>query len=340
METPKYPTFEKIPVPHIPCMSEMGRERERERGIESIDISERLEPLLSDPDFLNLYKGSIRTMDLLDGCTRQCAYCYADAQKPTEMMSAQSILKLLDDERFIQLLRKDKFRLGSSGDCCDHPEIVSIVRTFIEQCPQKTIEVWTSYRRKDKAKVEELLKFVKQYGSDRFKLLVSLDPYNEKVFLEDFGDLFYRDEETDCLEPYDKDFEYILNVFGAFVHTSGRAKGGKDVKDIKVTESNVRISFAKAFKQAGKTGAENCSVHLNTNLWLKQYVPLDESHTSATYTQITPENFKELSQIPYHPDFETPPNWAGGRGEIRNREDEKKYMESVREKMNKRIQNI
>ena len=38
------PTFEKNPVPHIPRMSEI---RERERRIESIDISERLEPLLS-----------------------------------------------------------------------------------------------------------------------------------------------------------------------------------------------------------------------------------------------------------------------------------------------------
>ena len=129
-------------------------------------IYKKLKPLLDDPGFVRIYTKSLRVMDLLNGCCRQCKFCYIDAGIPTKMISSESFIKLFSDSRFKQLLMDDSLRIGNSGDIADHPEAVKIVSFLLKEFPQKKLRILSNYRHRDKDKIMELVNLARVYNKD------------------------------------------------------------------------------------------------------------------------------------------------------------------------------
>jgi hypothetical protein len=301
-----------ILIPKAFCKNDLTVENFSSR-IEEIDIFQYFEPLLKNPQFLKIYSKSLRIMDLLNGCSRQCKFCYIDAKVPTRIISADSFIKLFSDKRFKQLLMEDSLRVGNSGDIADHPEAYEIISFLIREFPNKNLRVLTNYRHRDKRMIKKLIKLASKHNSQTktlFNLMISIGEENIDVFYEDFIDSteFIFNSNKRVPEPKIPGIEIkpifsILNGINKI--NTGKAFLNPDPPD----ETNLFFFY----EDSG-----NSKTILNADgFFLYNYVTLLESRNAKIFTEITPLSYEKLAQNPFHPDFKTPPNWPGGTGEKR-----------------------
>ncbi len=265
-------------------------------------------------------------MDVLNGCGHQCDTCLADAALPSRQFSFASLEQLFSNNRFLKMLQPDSLRFGSSGDILDHPQGVEIVEMAIEKThglnelrlrrEDRThlIKVFTNYRPNLETQLNRLLNLTKRYP-DRLVLYVSLplnrtDTVNDKFskFAVVQKDFFRKDSfgwhGLGNLRVIDVRHPQVLAEQGRMLAPEVmRAKNlAHHLSDIKFVN----------FKYRGLV-----KTYFNPDaLWLMIYATAFESYTNRTFTPITPENINVLSQLPYHPDFPTPPHWTGGKGQI------------------------
>lgn len=312
-----------------------------------VDGENLLEPLLGNP----ILDGTLRTADVLNGCGHQCATCLADAVLPSKMFSFSSLKKLFGDSRFIKMLQPDSLRFGSSGDILDHPQGVEITQLALDATASKSeermseegepfkIKIFTNYRPKLEESLDELIELAKKY-EERLDLCVSL-PLNKKDTVNDHFDEYAKervgvfgkgDEEEDGSVFWDLGRGGMKNVciqdvrHPRLLFTTGRvmpeeALKGK-VEKYDMVENDRETSFAD--RGLVKT-------YFNPEaLWLMVYDTPYESHTGRSFTPITPHNLDYLSQLPYHPDFPTPPNWPGGKGQEKDWREAERLQKQAR----------
>ena len=282
-----------------------------ESKIEMVDIYKKLKPLLDDPGFVRIYTKSLRVMDLLNGCCRQCKFCYIDAGIPTKMISSESFIKLFSDSRFKQLLMDDSLRIGNSGDIADHPEAVKIVSFLLKEFPQKKLRILSNYRHRDKDKIMELVNLARVYNKDSnipFNLMLSIGEENIEAFYNDFKDVkgfkFDSQKYLSKIEIPGLEFKPLFSL----TNDINKLNSGRAFLNPSPPNETDLFFF---YEDSG-----NSKTILNADgFLLYEYVTLLESRNAKSYTEIKPSNYEKLAQAPFHPDFKTPPNWPGGRGE-------------------------
>lgn len=300
-----------------------------------VDAFELLSPLLGNKTL----DGTLRTVDVLNGCGHQCDTCLADSALPSKMFSYDSLERLFSDDRFAKMLQSDSIRFGSSGDILDHPQGVEIIkmalgktasldeerRTKNEGKDSYRIKVFTNYRPRTERQLDELVALAQQHP-ERIKLIISL-PFNKndavnKKFTE------YATARSDLLRDSCQVGEDGLLDVGHYGITPLRNIAIQDVRHTSLLFMVGRVLSKEA--NAGRVaewdlveddGGRSFSdrglvkTYLNADaLWLMIYATPYESHTGRVFTPITPQNIDVLSKLPYHQDFETPPNWPGGKG--------------------------
>ena len=327
-----------VAVPVInPPSKRIPRSEIHTRGL--VDAYELLDPLLGN----KILDQTLRILDVLNGCGNHCDTCFADASFPTKMFSLESIKKLFSDTRFIRMLQPDSLRFGSSGDILDHPQAIEIIKTALDETiyldeqwvhkrrERHKIKIFTNYRPDREKQIDELVELACQ-NPERIDLCLSL-PFNKKDTVnikfeefvkakpEIFGDEFETHEDGMIYVPWGKikpenvtiqvlRHPRILFMVGRVLSKEANADR---VKDYDMVEADRDIAFAN--RGLVKT-------YLNPDaLWLMIYATPYEAHTGRVFTPITPSNIQVLSSLPYHPDFPTPPNWPGGKGKVRDRQE-------------------
>jgi len=336
-----------LAVPAIrPPLERLSR-KELAKG--QVDAVELLEPLLGDPRL----KGTLRTMDVLNGCTHQCDTCVLGAVLPSKMFSQASLEKLFEDERFIEMLQPDSLRFGSSGDILNHPEGVEIARMVLDKTrvldeqrmdregKHHQIKILTNYRpgKENERRLDELIGLAEQYP-ERFELVVSL-PFNRedtinKAFVK------YAQKRTQVFGEHDVDedgnFLKTPREYGDEIQDGWANVGINDVRHTqylfvegrglseKANAGRVPAWFHLTYETDHKEGIferrGRAKTYLNPDaLWLTVYATPYESNTARVSTPLNPDNIGALSHVPFHYDFPTPPNWPGGKGRRRDIEE-------------------
>ena len=303
---------------------------------------------------------TLRIMDVFDGCGHHCDTCLADAALPSRMFSFESLERLFADEDFLTMLQPDSIRFGSSGDVLDHPQGVEIVtmalaktQTLDDKRMQREgkhhqVKVMTNYRPNTEAQINELIALALEYPN-RFQLCISMpfnrvDTVNKRVatFIGARPAIFRDDYPTDASGLID--FEYGRTRHSNItindtrhprpLHMVGRVLSSEFMEDISHVSSDPD-DRRLALEERGLV-----KTYLNPDaLWLMIYATPYESHTTRVFTPITPTNIDAFSQLPYHPDFPTPPNWPGGKGQLKTRQ-QVDDMNSVMQKNGKPMRNL
>lgn len=310
------------------CKAELARNQ--------VDAVELLEPFFDNP----ILDGTLRTMDLLNGCGRQCDTCLADAVVPSKMFSYESLQRLWHMPEFLAMLQPDSFRYGSSGDILDHPKGPEIIWQTLEATagfPGKIIDyghregemkphrvsVFTNYRPNLEKRLDKMLQLCLDYPK-RLKLVISLplnlsDEVNRRFDeyvvrrAEIFGSGYevYRDGQTHYFGS-----NGVKNVsFMDVRHPRVLFMVGRTINEKRLETKVERFDWVESDRELEYRNRGMVKTYLNADgLWLMVYATMHESHTTRVFTPLTPENLEYLSCLPYHYDFPTPPNWPGGRG--------------------------
>jgi hypothetical protein len=318
-----------VSIPSLtPLRKAIPRSKLHKNGV---DAKALFEPLLGNP----VLDGTLRMADVMNGCGHHCDTCLADAVLPSRMFSYESLEELFSDERFIKMLQPDSLRFGSAGDIMDHPRAVDIVKLALDktrsldeqrmasESKHHQIKIFTNYRKKSEAELDKLFELARQ-NPDRLRVTVSL-PFNRTdVVNKQFADF---------AKARPKVFPGKVDGKG-FFHSEWFSDNGlknvgvQDVRHPRVLFMNGRVLSDEAndgrVPHYDKVDVERdgefshrgfCKTFMNPDaLWFMSYVSPYESHTHRIFTPLTPDNVGALSHLPYHPDFPTPPNWAGGKG--------------------------
>lgn len=320
-----------VPAINPPNRRKASREIEAQGIVDACDL---LGPFLGN----KVFDRTLRTFDAFNGCGHHCDTCLAGAVHSSRMFSFDSLERLFNDKRFTAMLQPDSFRFGSAGDISDHPQCVEIVEMALKATQalddnlvaegggkRYQIKVYTNYRPNTQEKLEGLIELAKRYPK-RIDLTISL-PFNKidsvnimftnfvSKMPEVFGHKYKIGEdgllnvgtgETTMENVIIHDIRHTPFLFMVGRVLSKEANAGR-VPKWDMVEGNRVASFAN--RGLVKT-------YLNPDaLWLMVYTTLIESHTCRAYTPITPDNLAAISHLPYHPDFPTPPNWPGGKGQ-------------------------
>jgi hypothetical protein len=300
----------------------LGAPREGPRASEMtvVDAQALLEPLIAR----RVLRRSLRTMDLLNGCARQCETCCADAPVPTKRFSSESLKGLFADRRFLALLQRDSLRIGSVGDLLNHSQGIEILKMMLAATTPRDVDrikVYTNYLPQHEAQLDELIALSEKYA-ERLYLVVSL-PLNRsdainRAFEEYAGrrpryfqpGLQYRDGlhrffQASLRNVAINDVRHMSEILntGRMLSTAARRKSLRDETAVVVPP---RVGLQVEQRSVAK-------VFLNPDaLWLKVYATMCESHTMHAYTPLSPQTLSLLQYVPYHSDFRTPPRWRGG----------------------------
>ena len=304
----------------------------------AVDILDRIQDLLGDPRL----HGTLRTIDVFDGCGNHCSTCLADSANLSKMVTLDSLARAFSNPCFLAMLQPDSLRIGSSGDLIDHPQAVEILKIVLEatrgldqaqsgsESRHHQIKIYTGFRPNKAAQLDCILELACQ-NPDRMRVKVSL-PLNKKDtintrFLEyarQRPHFFGREEPN----PYSADYprfpgierrgEDVINVIDVrhpmVLLMMGRVMDEQWLAE-KVPPKNRVLAGVREldFQYRGLA-----KTYLNADgLWLMMYATTYESHTSRVFTPLTASNLEYLARVPYHPDFPTPPNWPGGRGQVK-----------------------
>jgi len=321
-----------VAVPAInPPLERISRRKIETRG--RVDAVQLLESLLNEP----VLEGTLRTIDVLNGCGHHCDTCLADAALPSKMFTVESLDRLFSDERFLNMLQFDSLRIGSSGDILDHPQASEIIKMMLEKTTSidrknlskegkhHKIKIFTNYRPNLERQLDELIQMA-QENPDRIRLTISL-PFNRKdtvnkAFVE------YAQEREGLIGKHNIDDQGNFKGRISFGEKAGLKNIGiQDVRHPMVLFMTGRILSDEV--NAGRvpewdkvevdreTSFEDrgfSKTYLNADaLWLMVYATPYESHTGRVFTPLSPDNVKAFSHLPYHSDFPTPSNWPGGK---------------------------
>lgn len=331
-----------------------------------VEIDTLLEDMLDDPRLI----GTLRSMDLLNGCFNHCDTCLADAPYPSKIISLASLQRMFRDSRFLAMLQPDSLRFGSCGDILDHPDALEIVQLVLEatkaldakrrqmEGKPHTLKVYINYRPAKEPYLDELIELMER-SNQRLVLVVSL-PLNrgKRLNLPFLRYVAARPRYFGIShETHEDGFPVIQGAmkFGSLPARDGQLSDRPKIAvwdlshpDWLVMTGRVlahdclrnRVHPSRCLKRFRELEVEQrgfVKTYLNADgLWLMIYGTAYESHTSRIYTQLTRENIYYLSTLPYHPDFPTPPRWPGGRGERRVfsdlevREKENEYKQAGR----------
>ncbi len=295
----------------------------------AVDAYALMEPFFDNPTL----KGTIRMMDILNGCGRQCDTCLAAAAIPSRMFTTESLERLFAEPKFISMLQP-KLRIGSAGDIQDHPDAVKITQMILGAIGDKKIKIITNYRPNDEEKLLGLVDLALKYP-EKFDLGISLpfnrtDVINKKFyeFIQGYKEVFDDLDYTPDLFGNEQKERKIMNIHVFDVNKSSEIFNIGRVLSHEASGHRMNSSRVRELNNAAHIYSQRGFVKVQLNpdsLWLMVYTTTKESHTTRLYTPITNENIKLLSQLPWHPDFTTPPNWIGGKG-VRNRD---KALEEV-----------
>lgn len=389
-----------------------------------------MEPFLGN----RVLDGTLRTMDIANGCGVQCDCCFIDAVRPSTIFSYESMNLLFSNQEFLKMLQPTVFRLGSAGDISDHPQAVEIAymildktkpldaRRMSSQGKHHEVKIFTNYRKRTE---DKLVKLIELAGGADNRLNISISLPNNRIDTvnRQFKEFAHNHKQLLQWEPYkthgvddylmtfvydhpellsgkiieelrhefiayvvkatqseeasghsvphvtiERGIKNILDLLPEYVKGSGGEKNyltrlGHQVRRIRdrielrpgyINNPNVNINDVRTSNSVYTTGrvlpnselinrsqlaerneAEHmfrardfasrglCKTFLNPDAhWMQVYATPVESYTTRVYAQMTPDNLDLLSWIPFHPDFTTPPNWPGGKGEVIKRYDE------------------
>jgi len=299
-----------------------------------VDAYQQIAPFLGN----KLLTRSLRTMDLLNGCGHQCDVCLANAALPSKMFSFASLKRLFQEPNFLLMLQSS-LRFGSSGDLLDHPDAIKIINMILWETrdldraiqtrtgnkERFVLKVFTNYRPNLETKLDELVGIALRHH-DRLKLVISL-PLNKS----DIINLKFN--------------SYVVsrpNIFAKKHHYSpdGLLRAESLHRNICVQDvRHPRILFTSGRTLPQEYLANKCDdpliveadreicyrdrglvkTYFNPDaLWLMVYTTMYESNTTRAFTPLSPDNLPVFSQLPWHPDFPTPPNWPGKKGAERS----------------------
>ena len=315
------PPIERLPIGEI-----------QQKG--QVDAYELLIPLLGN----RILDGTLRTIDVLNGCGHRCDTCLADSALPSRMFSYDSLERLFSDDRFLGMLQPDSIRFGSSGDILDHPQGVEIIKMALQKtlsldAKRQTesagkerfkIKIFTNYRPKTESQLDELIALAEQYP-ERVRLTISL-PFNKNDAVNRKFTGFVEARPGVFKDSYTVGEDGLLETGYGSTHL--RNVGVQDIRHPRLLfmigrvlskEANAsRVAEYDMVEGDRETSFRDrglVKTYLNADaLWLMIYATPYESHTSRVFTPITPQNIDVLSKLPYHHDFPTPPNWSGGTG--------------------------
>lgn len=268
----------------------------------------------------------LRIMDIANGCGHQCNTCFADADRPTNMFTRESLEKLFSDRRFLNMLDPYSLRFGSQGDIADHPVAVDIVEMSLEETKLldakayfddriHKVKVFTNYRKHREDVLDGLLELAQR--NERLSIVISL-PFNlrdnvHKSFRK------YVDDRRDIFGSYNLDEHGIID--GRYMDV----RGNVGIQDVRGNSSRFGLGRVIARDGADCLDCSDLSygfeqrgfvkVFLNPDaLWLSMYATIYEAHTSRLYTELPPSRIPLAMKLPWHPDekFTTPPGWREG----------------------------
>jgi hypothetical protein len=288
-----------------------------------VDAFALVEPMLGN----RTLDGTLRQVDVLNGCAHHCDTCCVDAPFPSTMFTYDSLVRLFDDTRFIQMLQ-NSLRFGAVGDILNHPQGVEIVSIALESTrgTVDTVKIYTNYRRHTEDKIDALIELAGQ-NADRLKVIISL-PLNR------------RDNVNFAFQEYVRNRPQYFDVSGLSTWEDGMyfffGDGPRldnivvqDVRHPRLLFRTGRVLSDAALKgrveshdfvdpeTSGATHGQSSLVktYLNPDaLWLKIYATIANSHTTSTYTVLTADKLGVLTYLQWHPDFPIPPRWQGGGG--------------------------
>lgn len=298
-----------------------------------VDAVEMLRPFFGQTNLV----GSLRIMDVLNGCGHQCDTCIADAVVPSRQFSYESLMRLWQLPEFLALLQPDSFRFGSSGDILDHPRGVEVVEMvlaatmlfpdFSDERREKSIpyqiKVMTNYRPNLEGQLDKLLALAEEH-QQKLTLCISL-PLNRSDEINRRFDQYVAARPRYFGSDYevggDGLVEYFIcrglrNIYFMDVrHPGVLFMSGRRLSDPNLERKGRHITRADVNREVEYRSRGMVKPYLNADgLWLMAYVTARESHTTRIFTPLTSENLTILTRLPFHPDFPTPPNWPGGVG--------------------------
>lgn len=297
------------------------------------DAVETLRPFFGQTSL----EGSVRIMDALNGCGHQCDTCIADAVVPSAQFSYESSVRLWQMPEFLAMLQPDSFRFGSSGDILNHPQGVEIVEMALDatrhfpdyfggwrgkSTPYK-VKVMTNYRPNLEEQLDRLLVLACEH-QQRLTVCVSL-PLNQSDEINRRFDQYvaarpryfggdYRVGEDGLVKYFASNG--LKNIYFMDVrHPVVLFMWGRRLSDPDLELKGKHVARVDVNRETEYRARGMVKPYLNADgLWLMVYVTARESHTTRIFTPMTSENLEILTQLPFHPDFPTPPNWPGGRG--------------------------
>lgn len=159
-----------------------------------------------------IFDGTLRIMDVANGCGHQCDTCFADAVLPSALFSSSSLNQLFGNENFLRMLSPDSFRVGSAGDIADHPEAVKIAGMILEKTTKidkqrleaenthHVLKIFTNFRHRDEEKIVELVRLAEK-SNDRLDIVISLPNNITDTVNKQFKDFALRHAKILQLEP-------------------------------------------------------------------------------------------------------------------------------------------
>lgn len=139
-----------------------------------------MEPFLGNP----IFDGSLRTMDVANGCGQQCDTCFADAPLPSSLFSLDSLTRLFAEPAFLAMLQPDSLRIGSQGDIIEHPDAVPMTQMILAATEplhavrrldgnRHRLKIFTNYRKRYESQLVELIQLADRCDS-RLRVVISL----------------------------------------------------------------------------------------------------------------------------------------------------------------------
>ena len=143
----------------------------RDLQTRQIDAYGIMQPFLGNP----VLDGTLRTMDIANGCGQQCDTCFTDAVYPSSLFSLDSLDRLFAAPEFLRMLQPGSFRIGSTGDIVDHPQAIDIAQMIVEKTAALgiTVKVWTNYRKCYEENLVGLIELADRING-RLRIVISL----------------------------------------------------------------------------------------------------------------------------------------------------------------------
>ncbi|MDC0977660.1 hypothetical protein OAR19_00215 [bacterium] len=297
-------------------------------NLEKVDAFNLLQPLLGN----KLLDGSLRVVDVLNGCRHHCDTCYADSIFPTKIFTLDSWVRLSSENRYIRMLQGNSYRKGSIGDVLNHPQGIEIIKVSLETTEEKhkqyPLKIFTNYRKNMDSKIDSLIDMAIAYP-ERIILNISLPLNKNSVVNRQFVQYVMNRREI-FRQDYSLDnnglIEYIseTNFPNIFVHDVSRPrpyyKFKEDPSPLDMTGRRLvdELIPASVDTSGSIMGNEEylfayrglVKLYFNPDgLWLVVYTTAYESYTTKIFTLVTPENVSLFSNLSFHFEFPQPPNW-------------------------------